>query len=1344
MSRQLTSFSLASVNMGRRNLPTHALLNSNITDHIIFMQEPWFAWIGTARSNLQREGVDVLGVAANPKWDIIYPSTRKPDERVKVVTYLRLSEIEAGRRNSRISASSRTDLCAHPSLQMLDIRIGKEVWRALNFYNDVSDPSALDTLTALDLDPTIPTILVGDFNTHSPVWSTPGWAKSPLADRLEAWLASQTFSLLSEPGKPTRRGTTAANERDSVLDLIWINLAAEQMLLFALPEVDWLGSLGSDHTLLRCAIYPNALVPWRPKEEVTGYKIDSGKIEEWLQALEDTGHFLGIPPMNTITDIDLAVDVLFDAIETASSATFERRRPTNRNKCSRWWNPDCEQAVRDLKEAPTDEEWAAATKKLKKVTKLAKRKWADEYIEKTGLWDLAKWRHGRRVTRVSALRNQEGGLVFDHADMAEALSRRFFNDEPALVEEHFHDDPPPVPQRGWVPIGPKEIEKLLLKTSNTASPGLSGVGYQLLKWSWGLIKDYVAALFNACATLHYHPTQWKRAVIAVIPKPDRKDYALPKNYRPIALLETFGKLLEKVMARRILAEVTRHNLVPTTQFGGRNASSCTDAGLALIHDVTLAHRANRKCGMLLFDIQGFFDNVNHARLASVMSDLGFPSEIHGWTESFLKDRRVRLRFNGALSEERDLDVGTPQGSPISPVLSVIYTSPLLHRMRGWNNSSLGMYIDDGVIFACAETWEGVSTLLRARYAVCLDWLARAGLAIEPDKTELLFFRKPGGHNVIPPPAHLFLPAPSISSYYKVLAAPTVRYLGFFINHKLDWTEHVNIMCNRARASLKALQLLGNSIRGLSAANWRLVFNAVCLPVLTYGCQLWFTGQQKTLIKKLQVVQNEGVKIIAGAFRTAPRDALHEHLRIFPMHIRINMLTKTSALRLYRLPNQSQLLCRLGSDWHKPSQDDLPSPVRAIPPKPGPRARISPLEALARRVPAAGPRCNELAVAPWEAPNWGRRLAYCPKANGVSHDGRRAAIRLMTEEGDPAVALVHVVGLITNRGRRDGKFVGAAAAVIPSAWPMTKDHDQAYELGEGISQFDIDAFGISLAARAIRSYLSDGGQARQFIILSRSQSAISRMANHNSRAIQEHTLNWAHVVSLILNTHADVSISVEWTPADTRLRGFCHAMARAQQECAQESDEDLAVRNVLSATFQKAKSRAEALEQWAREWFSKPRTSHAYRLALSKPPDGFSHPLWAAALKAKLPPSRSTFCTALRLAVGHSFTAEYTRRFKRDFEPLDVICECGSEERTLAHIVFDCHLSLRARNEAQIDNRRIRPSIYDLFDSIDGAKQLFKFLEQAPSAHKPSKPPWLPGVPRLDPSTDGWYWDDSIT
>ena len=130
-------------------------------------------------------------------------------------------------------------------------------------------------------------------------------------------------------------------------------------------------------------------------------------------------------------------------------------------------------------------------------------------------------------------------------------------------------------------------------------------------------------------------------------------------------------------------------------------------------------------------MKGFFDHVNHGHLANIVRGLGFDNRVSAWLESFLKGRKVHLKFNNILAEERGQPVGVPQGSPISPVLSIIYTSPLLHLMREWTNSSLGMYVDDGILFACAHDWEEVSNTLRTRYAMCMDWLRRAGLAIEP-------------------------------------------------------------------------------------------------------------------------------------------------------------------------------------------------------------------------------------------------------------------------------------------------------------------------------------------------------------------------------------------------------------------------------------------------------------------------------------------------------------------------------------------------------------------------------------------------------------------------------------
>ncbi len=137
---------------------------------------------------------------------------------------------------------------------------------------------------------------------------------------------------------------------------------------------------------------------------------------------------------------------------------------------------------------------------------------------------------------------------------------------------------------------------------------------------------------------------------------------------------------------------------------------------------------------------------------------------------------------------------------------------------------------------------------------------------------------------------------------------------------------MEVMCNRTQASLKALQILGNSVRGLNFAQWWLAFNAICLPVLTYRCQLWYKGKQKSLVNKLQLVQNKAVKIISGSFRTAPREPLHHLLNIPPMSIRLNTLTASSALRLLRVPRASQTLKRLGSRWSTPEADDLPLPA----------------------------------------------------------------------------------------------------------------------------------------------------------------------------------------------------------------------------------------------------------------------------------------------------------------------------------------------------------------------------------------------------------------------------------
>lgn len=105
-----------------------------------------------------------------------------------------------------------------------------------------------------------------------------------------------------------------------------------------------------------------------------------------------------------------------------------------------------------------------------------------------------------------------------------------------------------------------------------------------------------------------------RTKVVVIPIPVKPDYSQAEARHPVASLECLGKLLEKGVTKRLLFEITTQNLICTTRFGGRNTSSCLDATLTLLSGVDAAYANNIKCCISLFDLKGFFDNVNQGRV----------------------------------------------------------------------------------------------------------------------------------------------------------------------------------------------------------------------------------------------------------------------------------------------------------------------------------------------------------------------------------------------------------------------------------------------------------------------------------------------------------------------------------------------------------------------------------------------------------------------------------------------------------------------------------------------------------------------------------------------------------
>jgi len=248
-----------------------------------------------------------------------------------------------------------------------------------------------------------------------------------------------------------------------------------------------------------------------------------------------------------------------------------------------------------------------------------------------------------------------------------------------------------------------------------------------------------------------------------------------------------------------------------------------------------------------------------------------------------------------------LNHSTPQGSPLSPILSAIYILPLLRLTEEWRFRSLSLYVNDGAIVATGATHQSVIQKCADGFFIVADWLLRNGLRLDPDKTEFIAFQprraNPQHVGALRPLIDLQVPG---GGTLQVRRSSMVCYLGIFVNDKFNWEPHIKIMAARAQSSFRGL-LLGNSVCGIDFHNWRLVFHAITLLVLLYGLPVWSHRAPKSLIRILQVAQNVAVCKISGTFRTTPVKPLHNMLTIPPIKYTIAKYCTAFTIRLSKLP-----------------------------------------------------------------------------------------------------------------------------------------------------------------------------------------------------------------------------------------------------------------------------------------------------------------------------------------------------------------------------------------------------------------------------------------------------------
>ncbi|KAI0997398.1 hypothetical protein K3495_g10785 [Podosphaera aphanis] len=233
-----------------------------------------------------------------------------------------------------------------------------------------------------------------------------------------------------------------------------------------------------------------------------------------------------------------------------------------------------------------------------------------------------------------------------------------------------------------------------------------------------------------------------------------------------------------------------------------------------------------------------------------------------------------------MGEQISTNTGIPQGSPLSPILFLIFASTLLPLLRAPNSSTVG-FVDDTNILTWSDTTERNCRTLEKLHKMCEEWADKHGVRFAPEKYQLIHFsRTTKRHN---------LKASLQIQGHKTNPSASIRVFGVHLDPKLRWGAHIKKTQQKAQTQLQAVTSLTHSTWGANFCKARILYSAIVRPALIYGSQICAQSDQKgkipeRVIKPLRKIQNKCLKTITGAYRSTSQRVLKHETSILPIEI----------------------------------------------------------------------------------------------------------------------------------------------------------------------------------------------------------------------------------------------------------------------------------------------------------------------------------------------------------------------------------------------------------------------------------------------------------------------------
>ena len=150
----------------------------------------------------------------------------------------------------------------------------------------------------------------------------------------------------------------------------------------------------------------------------------------------------------------------------------------------------------------------------------------------------------------------------------------------------------------------------------------------------------------SCYTIRLPPRGEEKSSRNTSSKGGKRDFGLVRSYRVIGLLNCMGKVVEKVVAKKLSLYYEDYSKLHPGQMGDRKERSAIDAVATLVHTVHEKWEEKMLAAAYFMDVKGAFDHISKGQLLNRMIELDIDGDLVNWTGSFLTDRKVQLVIDG--------------------------------------------------------------------------------------------------------------------------------------------------------------------------------------------------------------------------------------------------------------------------------------------------------------------------------------------------------------------------------------------------------------------------------------------------------------------------------------------------------------------------------------------------------------------------------------------------------------------------------------------------------------------------------------------------------------------------